>query len=433
MPKGKRKGKSGGSGGGGGLTLGKLRADVMGTSDEDSLNDNASVFSMTSDTTMMDEANGDEVDEQTQDDLFEEKLIEAIDGITQKSAQGRTNCLDAIVKAFTRKFVPEFLIDRRLTISDGIERSLKKGKGAEQASAATLTAIMCIQLGVGDMTDQVCHDLHPLLIFLANDNSVTPQARGKCCWTLALLGFLANTDTLQDTIRTLQTIFSASFTKGDGTVPNVSSETASLHAAALSSWTLLLTVMDNQIHSCPSLLQLSGLLDSAHLDVRMAAGEAITVMLEQGRLYDEDYEWDSTELLVGKLKQLATDSHKYRAKKDRKTQRSSFRDILKYVESDVPPNIQVRFGQEALSLDSWSRKKQYDAFCHVLGSGMNLHLTENDLLRDVFELGEKLVPLNIAANKASKLERHLMNAANFKARSISRAKNRDKRSAVISS
>lgn len=71
------------------------------------------------------------------------------------------------------------MFPRRLTISDGIERSLKKGRGAEQASAATLAAIVCIQLGVGDMTDQVCHDLHPLLTFLANDNSVTPLARGK--------------------------------------------------------------------------------------------------------------------------------------------------------------------------------------------------------------------------------------------------------------
>lgn len=64
----------------------------------------------------------------------------------------------------------------------------------------------------------------------------------------------------------------------------------------------------------------------------MAAGEAITLMLEQGRLFDEDYEWEATESLIIKLRALATDSHKYRAKKDRKTQRSTFRDILRYVE-----------------------------------------------------------------------------------------------------
>lgn len=36
--------------------------------------------------------------------------------------------------------------------------------------------------------------------------------------------------------------------------------------------------------------------------------------------------------LVSNLKELATDSSKYRAKKDRKLQRSSFRDILRTVE-----------------------------------------------------------------------------------------------------
>lgn len=77
---------------------------------------------------------------------------------------------------------------------------------------------------------------------------------------------------------------------------------------------------------------MSGLLDSPHLDVRMAAGEVIVLMLERGRQYDDDYEWEASEQLIEKLRQLATDSHKYRAKKDRKTQRSSFRDILKYVE-----------------------------------------------------------------------------------------------------
>lgn len=75
---------------------------------------------------------------------------------------------------------------------------------------------------------------------------------------------------------------------------------------------------------------MSGLLDSPHLDVRMAAGEVIALMLERGRQYD--YEWEASDELIEKLRQLATDSHKYRAKKDRKTQRSSFRDILKYVE-----------------------------------------------------------------------------------------------------
>lgn len=74
-------------------------------------------------------------------------------------------------------------------------------------------------------------------------------------------------------------------------------------------------------------------------------------------------------------------------------------------QDDETPNIQIRFGQEALVLDSWCRKKQYDAFCAVLGSGVNLHLAENELVRDVLELGPRLSPLNSAALKASKQER----------------------------
>lgn len=38
-----------------GLTIGKMRADIMGTSDEDSLNDNASIISIASDTTIVED------------------------------------------------------------------------------------------------------------------------------------------------------------------------------------------------------------------------------------------------------------------------------------------------------------------------------------------------------------------------------------------
>lgn len=98
------------------------------------------------------------------------------------------------------------------------------------------------------------------------------------------------------------------------------------------------------------------LLDSTDVDLRIGAGEAIALIYEGARVFDEDFGFDiSTEEetddhdgiqqmdsasrhtsemdeLCTKLRQLATDSHKYRAKKDRKQQRSSFRDILHAIE-----------------------------------------------------------------------------------------------------
>ena len=77
------------------------------TSDDESLNDNVSVTSEYSDA-----RSTDEVDEQSQQEAFEEKLTEAVDGFAQKSAQGRTSCLEAVSKAFIKKYVPLYVSDR---------------------------------------------------------------------------------------------------------------------------------------------------------------------------------------------------------------------------------------------------------------------------------------------------------------------------------
>lgn len=52
------------------------------------------------------------MDEQTQEEVFEEKLREAIDGLNQKSAQGRTLSLESVTKAFIKKCIPDFVSDR---------------------------------------------------------------------------------------------------------------------------------------------------------------------------------------------------------------------------------------------------------------------------------------------------------------------------------
>lgn len=38
--------------------------------------------------------------------------MEAIEGITQKSAQGRTNSLESVGNALSMKYVPEFVMER---------------------------------------------------------------------------------------------------------------------------------------------------------------------------------------------------------------------------------------------------------------------------------------------------------------------------------
>jgi hypothetical protein len=55
-----------------------------------------------------------------------------------------------------------------------------------------------------------------------------------------------------------------------------------------------------------------------------------------------------------------------RSKKDRKEQKSNFRDYVKTVEEgDTYHEKMVINKREVLEITSWSQKKQYDALCKV--------------------------------------------------------------------
>ena len=73
------------------------------------------------------------------------------------------------------------------------------------------------------------------------------------------------------------------------------------------------------------------------------------------------------EELSPKLKQLSTDSQKFRSKKDRKEQKHSFRDILRTIEEGDGYYEKVVINKrEKLEIDSWAMKKQYEMVCKVI-------------------------------------------------------------------
>lgn len=101
-------------------------------------------------------------------------------------------------------------------------------------------------------------------------------------------------------------------------------------------------------------------------------------------------------------------------------------------QEDISPDIQIRFGRESLSINTWSISIQYAKLCEMIGPGITTHLTENEFVRDILQLGSKLIHKDIAStSKQSKLERHCQHAAAFKARTISMKKSRDKRNVVF--
>lgn len=446
MPK-KGKGRSGMS-----AKRGGAAADHAG-SDDETFADNASVISNASEQSFAREEGGaggfgaipenDDGGEgggdETADDVFEDKLRDAIEMATQKSAAGRVGALNAIGVAFGKKFLPDFVEGRRMTIADVVEKSLKRGKGAEQVAAANLAVSLIIQLR-GD-ADDIYREIKPILAVIINDNSAPPSARVACAHALGNLCFLAAQAIaeVQSVMEMLEALFAGGLTLSD------------LATAALSSWTLLATVMPYSVVQ-DSLVRLAPpfaiLLESPDVDLRIAVGEAIAVLYEfvggEGDGDDSDGEnyasnsannavEEAMEDLVPKIQSLSTDCHKYRSKKDRKEQKSSFRDILHTIEEGEEFYEKVKINSvEKLEIDSWAQKKQYQAISRALASGTNMHLTENDLIRGVFNLGNPLPSLSMLnANRPSKSQRQLANQQAFKVRSQARNKHRDKRSAVI--
>ncbi|XP_061052852.1 interferon-related developmental regulator 2 isoform X5 [Eubalaena glacialis] len=381
---------------------------------------------------------GDAVDEQGQQEDLEEKLKEYVDCLTDKSTKTRQGALESLRLALAAHLLPDFLLERRLTLADALEKCLKKGKGEEQALAAAVLGLLCVQLGPGPKGEELFHSLQPLLVSVLSDSTASPAAR---------------LHDLVSCLTCLEGVFSRSCGVGGSTAPVVPVSLQGLLCAALQAWALLLTI-------CPSahisrildrqLPQLPQLLSSESVNLRMAAGETIALLFELTRDLEptelrlllprppslplqEDFVYEDMEALCSALRTLATDSNKYRAKADRRRQRSTFRSVLHFVEGGECEEETVRFGLEVLYVDSWARRRVYAAFKDALGSGMHHHLQNNELLRDIFGLGPVLVldATALKACKISRFEKHLYNAAAFKARTKARSRVRDKRADIL--
>ena len=130
-----------------------------------------------------------------------------------------------------------------MTIGDILERAIKR-KGEELGSGALLASVVFITLGATDGTAAIFADLQPHLAPALADASVSAHIRAKCTVALSLGHFITNNglDSIDAIMDLFQSIFAASFFKGNGAIPTHTTEISSLHASALYAWTLLLTI-----------------------------------------------------------------------------------------------------------------------------------------------------------------------------------------------
>ncbi|XP_037959076.1 interferon-related developmental regulator 2-like [Teleopsis dalmanni] len=373
------------------------------------------------------------------DESFEEEFAKEIENASAKSAQTRVAGLKRICDTLIYYFVPDAVQEWKMTLIDCAEKSLRHGNRSEQIFSARLAPLLALQLN-GE--DTVLNALSPIIWTGVKDKSVSLATRAEYCSALGLLYYLSAADNEEflNLMKLYETIFTDSYLSGENKKPNaVSAEAGDLHAAALLSWALIFSLLPSRFILLwmtdgrllfPSLDNLKGLLKSPHLKVRIAAGQALVIIVECGRLNEKTFLLEYLADLIDDFKKLAKDSHKHHSKRKRKTQHLAFRNMLLYLEEDVTPKVDIRFGNETLVLDTWRAHHLYAVVCGLMGGGMNTHLSSNNFFRSVFLIGDKVTDTaELVKQKHSKFNRNRKNIATSKARTKARRESRDKRTA----
>lgn len=354
------------------------------------------------------------------EDAFDlmDNFAEYLENATNKRISIRVAALDLLCRFLTRCSVADELNSWKATLIDVIEKGLRR-TDEELSRAAVLAALVSLQLG-----SEINDEMEPV-VSIMRDISIDParseSARIYCINSVALCSYLSITqaDSLCCTLNALRTVWTSTKTNALLTQP--------FNSAAVG-WALLICQAGRR--SLEAALQdqpkLCSYLDGTQVSMRMSAAEAIGVLYEAATAtIGPDYRFPNHSHLLEMLEALITDSLKFRAKKDRRLQRSTVRHVYSAIKNQEVPPVQVKFGSEFLSLDTCGEKLLYSLICDVLRGGMNIHLKTNSLLRELFDLGPVQEELPARIPKLQRLA--IQNAVN-KERDIKRSKQRDKRS-----
>ncbi|TMS37895.1 hypothetical protein L596_004733 [Steinernema carpocapsae] len=369
-------------------------------------------------TSVIGDDNLDVEDEDEFGDSPRDRLEEFLDNATHKNPAIRTAAVKNIQVLLTKHYLYETLDKWKSSVIELIEKNIKKSD-TEAMLLSTLAALLSVQMGT-----EIENDLNQVLATmrqLCADPSQSENVRSNCALALGICVYLSSEQPTQiaDTLQVLNNVWTA---------VKVNSTSSNLFNAAIASWSLLADRSSNIRVVVNDYSKIVNYLDAASVDTRVSAGESLGCLYELAfSNLDSEYVFPNHDFILQKLTDLATDSVKYRAKKDRRIQRFTFRQIFEFLRSGETPSVTIKFGSEVLELESFQEKLLYDMCCKFLHGGMNSHLKHNELIRDLFDLGEVVEEINAGA-KLSKQQRMIQHKDISRTRNMRRAKQRDKRS-----
>uniref|UniRef100_A0A183BK77 Serine/threonine-protein phosphatase n=1 Tax=Globodera pallida TaxID=36090 RepID=A0A183BK77_GLOPA len=427
---------------GGGSVCGRERLELLSDMDElESLHS-----SMTG--AAADIGGGESDDENIESVAMVDSFGDQVENALDKRVSIRTKAMDNILLVLHKHCIPDNVLKWRCPIAEIIEKNLKR-TSEEAVRACSLAALISLQLGV-DIEDEMCAVLEVMRQICA-DASAGEAVRASCAQAIGICVYLSveSRGHRFAALQTLKNVWVGMKPTGtDGT---------SLFSSAIASWALLLERFE------PSFItaaidevqpKMCAFLESTTVEARISAGEALATVFEIAvKSLGDDFRFRNHAELARLLGDLALDSSKQRAKRDKKLQRMTFRqlnDVLAVDSSTLTTALAqqqqqqqqhyrpcrpvllttVRFNgqRETLTVQGCHAKLLYDAMCQLLQSDLNRHLTSNEVLRELFDLGPVLnedEPQKLT--KAQKSERLSQFGEQQKQRNISRSKGRSKK------
>uniref|UniRef100_A0A914I966 Interferon-related developmental regulator 1 n=1 Tax=Globodera rostochiensis TaxID=31243 RepID=A0A914I966_GLORO len=413
---------------GGGSVCGRERLELLSDMDE--------VESVHSSMTgaAADIGGGESDDENIESVAMVDSFGDQVENALDKRVSIRTKAMDNILLVLHKHCIPDNVLKWRCPIAEIIEKNLKR-TSEEAVRACSLAALISLQLGV-DIEDEMCAVLEVMRQICA-DGSAGEAVRASCAQAIGICVYLSveSRGHRFAALQTLKNVWVGMKPTGtDGT---------SLFSSAIASWALLLERFE------PSFItaaidevqpKMCAFLESTTVEARISAGEALATVFEIAvKSLGDDFRFRNHAELARLLGELALDSSKQRAKRDKKLQRMTFRqlnDVLAVDGSTLTTALAQQHQQQqhhrpcrpVLLTTGCHAKLLYDAMCQLLQSDLNRHLTSNEVLRELFDLGPVLnedEPQKLT--KAQKSERLSQFGEQQKQRNISRSKGRSKK------
>ncbi|PAV72487.1 hypothetical protein WR25_05899 [Diploscapter pachys] len=348
-------------------------------------------------------------------DIFMDALAEHIQNASEKkSISVRTAALRHLQLALTSRYIPDWVEKWKETLVDLVAKNLRK-TDEETVIAAYLLALISIQINE-EISDSI-EDCLSTMRTIVTDPSRTVAVRTTCALSLAITTHLSctNDDSTANTVKSLRSVWTT----------RLSTINPLVTIATLSAWALCLqdahiSVINSAMLDQPRLYYI---LESDNHDVRLAAGEILAYLYEIAR-ENGVREFSNHNQVEQLLQKYATEASRSRAKKDKRIQRFTFRQIYASICDEEPPSLAIKSGREVLQLSDNSHKLLYDLLVQVLRGGMMRQIQQNKMLRELFDMEE--TPAHVP--KMDKSTRMAIHEENTKERNRQRGKLRDKRS-----